>query len=70
MRRPTNQAHDAFQKYYWNKNDSGDALPTLFGSSETLYDDREDLVALCRPPEEDRLTALFRKHMPLLFLVS
>jgi hypothetical protein len=69
MRQPTRQAHEAFRKYFWNQSDGHDTIPTLFGSSETLYDDRQDLVALCRPLEEDRLTAFFRKHVPLLFLV-
>ncbi|UZP40192.1 hypothetical protein NXS19_008008 [Fusarium pseudograminearum] len=68
MRQPTRQAHEAFRKYYWSENNGEDSIPTLFGSSETLYDDRKDLVALRRPSEEDRLSALFRKHMPLLFL--
>ncbi|GKU06633.1 hypothetical protein FLAG1_09514 [Fusarium langsethiae] len=68
MRQPTKQAHEAFRKYYWNENNGGDVIPTLLGSSEMLYDDRQDLVALCRPPEEDRLSAFFRKYMPLLFL--
>jgi hypothetical protein len=41
--------------------------PTLGGRSASLYDDREDLVALRRPAEEDRLTIVLRKYFPFLF---
>jgi lysylphosphatidylglycerol synthetase-like protein (DUF2156 family) len=41
--------------------------PSLGGRSASIYDDREDLVALRRPAEEDRLTIVLRKHLPFLF---
>jgi hypothetical protein len=70
LRQPTKQAHEAFRNYFMNRDCSPTDFPSLVGASETLYDDREDLVALKRPTEEDRLSALFRKHMGFLFQVS
>ena len=52
-----------------NVSRTGDEFPTLARSSNSLYDHRDDLIALVRPQEEDRLRAFLRKHCSLLFLV-
>lgn len=69
LRPPTKQSHAAFRNYFMNRDCSRIDFPTLTGASETLYDDREDLVALKRQAEEDRLSAFFRKHMGFFFQV-
>ena len=51
-----------------NVSANNEEYPTLGGCSATLYDNRDDIVALARPPEEDRLTRFLRNHCPLLFL--
>ena len=68
IRRPSRQTAKAFRNYFMNVGSSGDEYPTLGGGSATLYDDRQDLVALGRLPEEDRLTRFLRKYCSLLFL--
>ncbi|KAL4943117.1 hypothetical protein BDV06DRAFT_190707, partial [Aspergillus oleicola] len=67
MRKPTKQAHEAFHKHFWHDNQK-EPFPTLQGNSRTVYDNREDLVALVRQPEEDRLTAFLRKYCSVFFL--
>ncbi|KAL4780702.1 hypothetical protein BJX76DRAFT_350775 [Aspergillus varians] len=68
MRKPTTQAHEAFHKHFWHEGGSSEPFPTLQGGSRTVYDNREDLVALVRQPEEDRLSAFLRKYCRVLFL--
>ena len=70
MRRPSNQASSAFYNYFWNQDDPNGSYPTLLGASRFVYEDRDDLLALVRPPEEDLLTSIFRKHFSRLFLVG
>ncbi|KAF4625630.1 hypothetical protein G7Y89_g12536 [Cudoniella acicularis] len=67
MRRPSKQVHEAFHNHFWNVSNPKGSFPSLLGTSSTIYDDRDDLVALVRPPEEDRLSAFLRKHCPILF---
>lgn len=68
LRPPTKQAHTAFHNHFMNLDANGNGYPTLGGSSASTYDEREDLVALARPAEEDRLTKFLRTHCSLLFL--
>jgi hypothetical protein len=68
LRRPSKQACDAFRNHFMNVSANGDEYPTLGGSSATLYDNRHDLVAFARPPEEDRLTKFLRTYCSILFL--
>ncbi|KAF1949990.1 hypothetical protein CC80DRAFT_497020 [Byssothecium circinans] len=70
MRRPSRQVHEAFYNYFWNKSDTKPDFPSLLGNSSTVYNDRDDLVALVRPAEEDRLSAFLRKHCSILFLTN
>jgi hypothetical protein len=70
LRKPSKQTHKAFRNTFNNLGASQDPLPCLGSSSETLYDDRNDLAALRRSPEEDRLTVFLRTCCSLLFSVS
>ncbi|KAK4230345.1 hypothetical protein QBC38DRAFT_507459 [Podospora fimiseda] len=70
LRPPTKQAHEAFHNCFMNRDCSATGFPSLAGASETLYDNREDLVALKRPAEEDRLTGFLRKRIGFLFKVE
>lgn len=70
MRKPSKQSHEAFRNHFWNCDDPGGSFPTLLGSSCSLYDNRDDLVALVQRADEDPLTALLRKRAPRFFLVS
>lgn len=69
LSRPSRQAHKAFRNEFMNVSRTGDEFPTLAKSSASLYENRDDLVALVRQQEEDRLTAFLRKHCSLMFLV-
>jgi hypothetical protein len=70
LRKPSKQSHHAFRQKFWNVADGIEHHPTLKSSSAGLYEEREDLVALKRPQEEDRLTMFLRKYCSLLFIVS
>ncbi|OCK99271.1 uncharacterized protein K441DRAFT_652670 [Cenococcum geophilum 1.58] len=70
MRRPSKQVHEAFYNHFWNTNNRKGSFPTLLGNSSITYDDRDDLVALVRPAEEDRLSALLRKRCSILFMTK
>ncbi|KAF7511280.1 hypothetical protein GJ744_004845 [Endocarpon pusillum] len=67
LRKPSKQTHKAFRNTFNNLGSSQDPLPCLGSSNETLYDDRNDLAALRRAPEEDRLTVFLRTCCSLLF---
>ncbi|KAL3475864.1 hypothetical protein BJX99DRAFT_228755 [Aspergillus californicus] len=70
MRRPSKQAHTAVHKHFWHEGENGHdefSFPTLQGSSRAIYEDREDLVALVRAQEEDRLSAFLRKYCSIFF---
>jgi hypothetical protein len=67
LRRPSKQTFKAFNKIFMNT-EGGDSFPTLGGSSASIYRKRNDISALVRPPEEDRLTTFLRKYCPILFL--
>ncbi|KAL2812337.1 hypothetical protein BDW59DRAFT_167843 [Aspergillus cavernicola] len=41
---------------------------SVTGNSRTVYDDRNDLVALVRQPEEDRLSSFLRKYCSVFFM--
>lgn len=68
MRRPSKQVNEAFNKHFWHEGTSKEPFPTLQGNSSTVYNDREDLVALVRQPEEDRLTAFLRIYCSVFFM--
>jgi hypothetical protein len=68
LRRPTRQAFDAFRQVVDNCDNSGKPYPVLLGQSVSLWNERESLVALRRPTDEDRLTMAPRKCFPFLFM--
>lgn len=70
LRRPSKQAFEAFHNEFWNVEHPKGAFPSLLGPSSKVYNDREDLISLVRPPEEDRLTVFFRKYCSLLFMTG
>lgn len=70
IRPPTSRALDAFRNVFHNEHSPGGGFPTLGGRSAYLYDEKNDLMSLSTPKEEDRLTALVRYSLPWLFVVS
>lgn len=70
LRRPSKQVHEAFYHHFWNTNSAKERFPSLLGASSTLYGNRDELVALVRSPEEDRLSAFLRKHCKIMFLTG
>jgi hypothetical protein len=69
MRRPSKRTFEAFYNVFHNVDGTGEPFPTLGGPSAKILDDRDDLMALHRPAEEDRLTTIVRQHFPWLFRV-
>lgn len=70
MRRPSNQAYEALHHTFWNKNKEhtpGGTFPMLEGNSANILEDKDDLVALRRPPEEDHLTKILRRYFSIFF---
>ena len=70
MKRPSNQAYEALHNTFWNKSKErtrDGTFPMLEGNSANILEDKDDLVALRRPPEEDYLTKTLRKHFPVFF---
>lgn len=70
MRRPSKRTFEAFYNVFHNVDGAGEPFPTLGGPSAKVLDDRDDLMALHRPVEEDRLTMVIRQHFPWFFRVS
>jgi hypothetical protein len=70
FRRPSKQTYKAFYNEFHNVEDGEETFPTLGGTNASVYDDKDDIMALARPAEEDRLTMFLRKHCPILFMVS
>ncbi|KAF8852809.1 hypothetical protein BDZ45DRAFT_749197 [Acephala macrosclerotiorum] len=65
---PSSRALQAFRNKFHNLDASKEGFPTLGGRSTTLYDEKNDLVSLSKPSEEDRLTAFVRHAFPWLFV--
>jgi hypothetical protein len=66
---PTSRTLEAFQNVFHNMNDAGETFPSLGGNGASLYDNRNDLVALAASIEEDRLTSFLRHYCAILFTV-
>ncbi|KAF2027640.1 hypothetical protein EK21DRAFT_71367 [Setomelanomma holmii] len=62
---PSKRTLQAFRYHFFNQ-DSGSPYPTLGASSDNLFDDEDDLVAL-RAEDRDRLTAFLQDHCSWLF---
>jgi hypothetical protein len=67
---PTSRTLEAFQNVFNNKNKVGETAPSLLGSGSSLYDDRNDLIAIAASGDEDRLTSFLRHYCAILFAVS
>lgn len=70
LQRPSNQAYKALYNTFWNKNEddpSNSSFPTLEGASAEVLENKNDLVALHRMADEDRLTKMLRKHFAIFF---
>ncbi|KAH7088777.1 hypothetical protein FB567DRAFT_619589 [Paraphoma chrysanthemicola] len=65
---PTKRTLEAFRYHFFNQ-DSGSPFPTLGGSSATLFEDQDDLVAL-REEDRDRLTAVIQDHCSSFFKIG
>ncbi|KAI9709891.1 MAG: hypothetical protein M1820_002968 [Bogoriella megaspora] len=68
MRKPSKQLYKAFYNHFWNVENPKGSFPSLVRTSSFLYDDREELVALACPPQEDPLSGFLRKYLPDLFM--
>ncbi|CEL10400.1 hypothetical protein ASPCAL13520 [Aspergillus calidoustus] len=71
MPRPSKRTYEAVRNHFHgikNGSPASEAVSVLQGNSEALYNDRDDLVALVRPPAEDPISSFLRDHCPLLFL--
>ena len=67
---PSKRALTAFRNVFHNVDTKGDSFPTLGGKSGAILDYKEDLMALKRQAEEDRLTAFLRYYFSVFFVVS
>jgi hypothetical protein len=67
LQRPSNQAYTALHNTFWNKYNKGTSFPTLEGNSAHILENKNDLMALRKPEEEDRLTKLLRAHFSVFF---
>jgi hypothetical protein len=82
LHRPTRSVHEAFKEYFWGNSEEPGGVPSLIGTSETVYglrddapdfdthaDDRvrNDLLSLGARYREDRLTRLLRGTFPMLW---
>lgn len=67
MTKPNDQAYEAMYNTFWHRDKTNQSYPTLGGRSADMLSDREDLVALCRSTEEDRLTQFLRTHFAIFF---
>jgi hypothetical protein len=67
LSRPTRRAFNAFREVVDNRDNSGKPYPVPQGQNSSLWDERDNLVALRRQAGEDRLSVALRKHFPFLF---
>jgi hypothetical protein len=68
---PTHKTLKAFHRKFFNRTSENPVgYPMLGGSSDELYNDRDDLVALKVPEDPDRLTTFVQDHMGYMFEVS
>lgn len=67
LQRPSKQAYTALYNTFWNKYDKSTSFPTLEGNSANILEDKNDLMALRKLEQEDRLTKILRSHFSILF---
>ena len=69
LKRPSPRTLEAYRHVFNNVSPGKSSYPTLGGSSSGILDDRNDLMALRVPQEDDRLTQLLRHFCPVFFTV-
>ena len=69
LKRPSPRTLEAYRHVFNNVSAGKSSFPTLGGSSCGILDDRNDLMALRMPQEDDRLTRLLRHYCPVFFTV-
>lgn len=70
LKGPSSRTLGAFRNVFNNVGPGGTISPALGGHEARLLDDKNDLIALQAPQEEDRLTEFFRYFFPIFFVVS
>lgn len=69
LKRPSPRTLDAFRNVFNNVHPSRDPYPTLGGHGARFIDDTSDLVSLCQPSDEDRLTSFIRHYLAFILVV-
>ena len=62
MQTPTKRSYAAYFNVF-HHTDTGDLYPALDGQDEWLLENRDNLVALGKPTQSDRLTVFFQDHL-------
>ena len=70
LKRPSPRTLEAYRHVFNNVSPGKSSFPTLGGHGSAILDDRNDLMALKLPQEDDRLTRLLRHCCPVFFAVS
>ncbi len=66
---PHKRTLEAFRNNFHNVGSSIGEYPTLGDNSERILDDANDLMALRKPQDDDRLTSMLRRYLAILFVV-
>ncbi|KAF2812331.1 uncharacterized protein BDZ99DRAFT_357544, partial [Mytilinidion resinicola] len=65
---PSQRVLQALRKKFHNVTPGDpEGWPTLGGASSSIYEDGTDLIALRRPPHQDRMTAFVRERLGIFF---
>jgi hypothetical protein len=70
---PSSSTIKALRNWFFNNTSgtkNGDNIPHLWGTSETIFDDPHDLVALRVPSDQDRLSEFIQNNFGLFFQTS
>lgn len=70
LRQPSPRTLDAFRNFFNNVHPTKEPYPMLGGHSARILDDTGDLVSLCQPLNEDRLTRFIRHYFAFILVVS
>lgn len=68
--RPSRRTLDGFRNVFNNVHPSKEPYPMLGGHSARILDDAGDLVSLCQPLNDDRLTRFIRHYFAFVLVVS
>ena len=70
LKRPSPRTLEAYRHVFNNVSPGKSSFSILGGYGSGILDDRNDLMALKLPQEDDRLTRLLRHCCPVFFAVS